>query len=169
MNEEELHVRVQKKLELFEKQMMENERTIEAIWNEFLTECDRQLVNVHATVEAEHAEAAQNAQKGFERAQNALIGLENAQQRRMAEAKERLQSFSDTVKFVYKDFLENVEEEKRRQKDAETRIGELIEDVEKNVEARLREEEALGQKTHSNLLQLLETACAKIERSFMLN
>ena len=149
--------------------MSQNERTIEGIWHEFLGECDRQLVSVHGTAQGGHGEAEQDAQRGFAWAEETLAGLEKAQHVRVGEAKERFESFTETVKFVQRDFLANVEEERSRQKEAEARIGELIEDMRRGVDVQLREEQGLGQKTHSDLLQLLETACAKIERSFMLN
>ena len=126
-------------------------------------------MGIHQTMQMGDEETNQNIKKDFQRAEDNLANLENEYYSDMREYEERVGTFADTVKFVHEDFLKNIEYEKREQKESESKISKLIDDLEENVYLSLKEEQMQGQQTHSDLLNLLETACGKIERSFMMS
>jgi phosphoglycerate-specific signal transduction histidine kinase len=152
-----------------EKETNQTETVIETIWDEFLKESDKQLMTIHQTTQMGDGETSQEIKRNFQMAEENLTNLENEHYSNMRQYEERVATFADTIKFVHDDFMKNIQLEKKEQKDSENKILRLIDDIEESVHLSLKEEQIQGQQTHSDLLNLLETACGKIERSFMMS
>lgn len=164
-----MHQRIEQKLKAFETEVNNTEKVIESIWDEFIKESDQQLMSTHQALQINDSQVEKQIHNEFEKVDSQLRELEEGQRRIESENTEREQTMKETVDFVKGEFLQNIEMERLEQKDSEAKIFALIEELEDTVNLKIKEEKQQGDKTHGDLLNLLETACLKIERSFLIH
>lgn len=142
------------------------EASVENIWNEFMKESDSVILEVDKLIQEKNSEMEMYRNDHLDFIAKDVADIEDYMKGYDKDIGNQKNQILENFYSIQKQFQEDVKQEENNIKQGSDKLKGFIESVKEQSYSMFREEKKEGEETFTNLLQLLENACSKIERTF---
>lgn len=140
--------------------------SIETIWKQFMQTSDSQILEATESLQNLENENKKTHIQSSTAISNILNPLKEEQERLLTPDKEQEEEMQRTVQTIQTEIEAEIRQEMEDHERTASKLKDLVGHLESDLLAKFRAEKKEGQRTHGNLVRLLEDACSRIERSF---